>query len=448
MLEELKNLKQNVLRPVVNEGLQFWREKIYRSLSLTFVIFGFLAYVPSVYLAVHLQIWSVTVLDTIVYFLVVSLFLFRQLPYNIRVAGLLIVIYILGLALLLFLGSSGAGLIWLFSFPVWGSILKGYRCSIICIIINIITVIGLGILLKYDLFLKEMMFSYQLDSWTIIAINFICLNGLVSMPISALLDGLETTIEKERIAQEQLKNEQDTLQSRNADLKRINADLDNFVYIASHDLKAPINNIEGLIEVLEMELEQRGDVSNIIQLIRKSTERFKQTILSLTEVTKAQQNEGEDRDENLDINEVFNEVIFSLNDLIEKYSPLVHTSFNLSQINYSRKDLTSILYNLISNAIKYRSPKRPSLVTVSSGLSSDNYFFISVKDNGLGMHGDYQEKIFRMFKRMHDHVEGSGVGLYIIKRIAENHGGRVEVFSEFDKGSVFTVYLKKKTNVL
>jgi signal transduction histidine kinase len=443
MLNELKNLKQNVLRPVIDEGLQFWREKIYHSVSLTFVILGLCAYIPSVYLSIHFNIWPVAILDTLAYLFVVCLFFLKRLPYNIRVAGLLIIVYILGLALLLFLGSGGAGFIWLFSFPVFGSILKGFRCSIICIIINIITVIGLGIFLKYDLFPKGIMFSYQIESWTIVGINFICLNGLVSIPVSALLNGLETTLEKEKDSQEQLKKEQDTLKSRNEDLKKINSDLDSFVYIASHDLKSPVNNIEGLMEVLQMDLQNGKKVDYIIEMIKKSTERFKQTIVALTEVTKAQYNDGESLDEKLDVREIFTEVILGLDALVKKHSSVIETAFEITAIDYSRKDLTSIFYNLLSNAIKYRAPARPSFISVTTGISEDNYCFIAVRDNGLGLQGDYKEKIFRMFKRMHDHVEGSGVGLYIIKRIAENHGGRVEVFSEYNKGSVFTVYLKR-----
>jgi signal transduction histidine kinase len=444
MLDTLKNFKEKVTRPVVNEGLQFWREKIYRSLSLALVILGLLAYIPSVYLSVHFKIWSVAVLDTIVYFIILCLYFFKGLPYKIRVFGLLTTVYILGVALLIFLGSGGAGLVWLFSFPIFGSILKGVRCSIICISINIITIVALGLLLEYGLFPDGAAFSYQIENWTIVGINFICLNGLVSMPIAVLLDGLETTIEKEIKGQAQLKLEQEALQDRNEDLKRINSDLDNFVYIASHDLKAPINNIEGLIDALQRELKENGETAHIIDMIKVSTERFKKTILSLTEVTKAQRTEEEDREEYVNIEEVFSEVVFDLQELIKGQSAQIETSFEVNTIHYFRKDLTSILYNLVSNAIKYRSSERQIVISVASGVSKDNWVFISVKDNGLGMQGNFREKIFRMFTRLHDHVQGSGVGLYIIKRIVEGHGGKVEVSSEVNIGSLFTVYLKRK----
>jgi signal transduction histidine kinase len=444
MLDTLKNLKEKVTRPVVNEGLQFWREKIYSSLSLALVIIGLLAYIPSIYLSVNYKLWSVVILDTIVYLFIVCLFFLKGLPYKIRVFGLLIIVYTLGVGLLLFLGFGGAGLVWLFSFPVFGSILKGVRCSVIAISINALTLLTLGLLLHFDLMPEGTAFSFKIESWTIISINFICLNVLVSMPIAVLLDGLETTIEREMVGQVQLKQEQEALQSRNEDLKRINSDLDNFVYIASHDLKAPINNIEGLVDALQRELKEKGETDHIIDMIRVSTDRFKKTILSLTEVTKAQRNEEEDREQQLNIGEIFREVTFNLHDLIKEQSAQIETSFEVDSIHYFRKDLTSIFYNLLSNAIKYRSSERQLVISVASGIAKDNWVFISVKDNGLGMQGNFKEKIFRMFTRLHDHVQGSGVGLYIIKRIVENHGGRVEVSSEINKGSVFTLYLKKK----
>src|SRR5690606_2835069 len=96
--------------------------------------------------------------------------------------------------------------------------------------------------------------------------------------------------------------------------------------------------------------------------------------------------------------------------------------------------------NLISNAVKYRHQSRSAEVFVST-LFTNEYYVLTVKDNGMGIGESNINKLFTMFKRFHDHVEGSGVGLYIVKRIIDNAGGKIEVESQVDVGTTFRVYL-------
>jgi signal transduction histidine kinase len=103
--------------------------------------------------------------------------------------------------------------------------------------------------------------------------------------------------------------------------------------------------------------------------------------------------------------------------------------------------LRSILYNLLSNGLKYRSPHRQPEIRISAKKAEGDYLLLSVQDNGLGIKGKHKEQVFSMFKRLHNHADGTGVGLYIVKRIVENAGGTVEVESEVDKGLEFRLYL-------
>ena len=113
----------------------------------------------------------------------------------------------------------------------------------------------------------------------------------------------------------------------------------------------------------------------------------------------------------------------------------------VSKINFSRKNIKSILYNLMSNAIKYRSPDRTPEVTVKIE-KIDGKVSLSVKDNGLGLAADKKDKVFAMFKRFHDHVEGSGVGLYIVKRIIDYSKGKIEVDSTLGEGTNYTITIQ------
>jgi signal transduction histidine kinase len=101
-----------------------------------------------------------------------------------------------------------------------------------------------------------------------------------------------------------------------------------------------------------------------------------------------------------------------------------------------------VVYNLLSNALKYRHPDRPPHVRISC-RPQDNYLVLCVQDNGLGLDTGQQAELFTMFRRFHVGIEGSGIGLYMVKKVVENAGGKLEVTSEPGVGSVFSVYFRR-----
>jgi two-component system, sensor histidine kinase and response regulator len=244
---------------------------------------------------------------------------------------------------------------------------------------------------------------------------------------------------------EELSKKNLELEAKNMELLKVNNDLDNFIYTASHDLKAPVSNIEGLVfslvDTLSPESAEDTNVKTIIGMINSSILRFKGTIQDLTEITKIQKG-IEENSAVVDCQEIIDDVKATINELIVESKAKVTISIkDCPSIHFSRKNLNSIIYNLLSNAIKYRSPKRKPEISIKTH-KSDGYIILTVKDNGLGMNLQDKNKIFSMFKRLHDHVEGSGIGLYIVKRIIDNSGGKIEVESVVDKGSTFRVYFK------
>ncbi|WP_242927391.1 sensor histidine kinase [Pontibacter vulgaris] len=235
------------------------------------------------------------------------------------------------------------------------------------------------------------------------------------------------------------------IEAMNKELLAINADLDNFVYSASHDLKAPISNIEGLmnalIDYLPAETLQTDIVKKLIELIHASVDRFKRTVTDLAEVAKIQREAGEDIAQ-VNLADVVDEVILDFESAIAETGARIELNLvQNSVIQFSAKNARSIVYNLISNALKYSSPDRKPNISITSE-EVPGYIGLYVTDNGLGVDKTDQNKMFSMFKRLHDHVEGSGIGLYIVKRIVENAGGYIEVKSEVGKGSTFKIFFK------
>jgi signal transduction histidine kinase len=267
--------------------------------------------------------------------------------------------------------------------------------------------------------------------------------------VSAFLDLYKHKKELEKAHQYVLKANvelEERVKERTKELIKINNDLDNFIYTASHDLKAPISNIEGLMysfyEVLSDESQKSEEVSEIRRMIDESIQRFKNTLIDLTEVAKAQSEIASDNSK-VDLSEMLCEVKLSIKELIDEMGAEIKEDFTrLPIISFSRKNLRSIIYNLVSNAVKYSSPDRKPKIEITS-YKVDDCTILAVSDNGLGIREEDKEKVFGMFKRLHTHVEGTGIGMSIVKKIVENNGGKIELTSELGEGSVFKVFLKQ-----
>ncbi|MGV3589680.1 MAG: sensor histidine kinase [Adhaeribacter sp.] len=254
-------------------------------------------------------------------------------------------------------------------------------------------------------------------------------------------------ITKQKELQDKLaERQQSALEHKNDELQKTNLDLDNFIYTASHDLRSPITNIEALMLLLKDDLVESEALNpgteEILQRVISSVNRLKQTIEDLTEISRLHQNSGENLSaEIINIQEVYEDILADLNYPGEQKACFMQTDFQVHQLQFSRKNFRSILYNLVSNAIKYQSPERDCIVRIHTSLE-EPYVVLSVKDNGLGMNARQQKQLFTMFKRFHDHVEGTGIGLFMVKRIVENAGGKIEVESKQDSGTEFKIYLK------
>ncbi|HET9502891.1 MAG TPA: PAS domain-containing sensor histidine kinase [Hymenobacter sp.] len=256
--------------------------------------------------------------------------------------------------------------------------------------------------------------------------------------------GTYTDIHEQKEALERIDLAQNLLLGNFEELTRVNIDLDNFIYTASHDLKAPITNIEGLVQALVSELPAeaapQSQVALILRLMQDSVERFKHTIEQLTDVSKLQREHGA-AIERVPLAAVVEAVRLDLEPLIQSLNAEVTIDVaECPPLPLSEKNLRSVVYNLLSNALKYHAPERRPQVRLRARCAGQ-HLLLAVQDNGLGLDRAGRQKLFGMFQRLHDHVEGSGIGLYMVKRMVENAGGRIEVKSQLGVGSTFSVYL-------
>lgn len=238
----------------------------------------------------------------------------------------------------------------------------------------------------------------------------------------------------------QVRERTEELEKANYELQQRNSELDRFVYSASHDLSAPLKSILGLINVARLENPQ-SEMVKYLEMMEGSVVKLESFI---DEVIQYSRNSRVPvQNEEIDFKRLISDI---LNDY--RYAP------NFDKINFKiecRDDmkmisdpmrLKIILNNLISNAIKFHrfgNGVQPEVV-ISAKIEGDNYR-IAVQDNGRGIRSEYVEKIFEMFFRATEEVAGSGLGLYILKETVSRLNGTIEVKSELEVGTLFTVLI-------
>lgn len=223
------------------------------------------------------------------------------------------------------------------------------------------------------------------------------------------------------------------------ELETLNAAHETFIYSVSHDLKAPLSNIEGLIEAIRV-WEKDHEHMTLKQMLDRSIGTMKDIINELAEITKIKAGVKANL-ENINFESLLKEVQLVLRDQITSSKAKITADFKIEGIKFSRKYLRSIIYNLLSNAIKYKSPNRVPEILIKT-KKVKGYVIFSIKDNSLGIAKEKQELIFSEFTRVEKNVEGTGIGLYLLKKIVDNEGGKIVVDSKVGKGSEFKVYLK------
>jgi signal transduction histidine kinase len=232
------------------------------------------------------------------------------------------------------------------------------------------------------------------------------------------------------------------LRDANAHLRRTNADLDTFVYTASHDLKSPITNLEGLLlalrDSLPVDVQQQPLIAPLLGLLDNTVSRFRLTIEQLTELIRLQQTPAGPAQPVL-----LGPLVAAVQEDLGAEATVAQAQVETAipeglSVRFAPANLRSIVYNLLSNAFKYRDPARPAQVRVHAERQPTAVVF-TVQDNGLGLSESQQQRLFQAFQRLHTHVEGTGVGLYMIKRLIENAGATITVTSTPGVGSTFTI---------
>lgn len=235
------------------------------------------------------------------------------------------------------------------------------------------------------------------------------------------------------------------LTQTNAELIKYNTELRQFSFTVSHNLRSPVASLLGLVELLDS-TDEKGPDKEVLAYIRSSAHLLDGIINDLNKIIDIRHDIFRIR-QLIPIHKEIGEVIHLFQDKLSKHDIQIKTELGCPEIFSIKPMVHSILYNLISNSIKYRAIDQPLVITVGT-QENNNYYVITVTDNGMGIDlNQHRDSLFQLYKRFHLHTDGKGLGLYLVKLQAESLGGFVDVESEPNKFTRFTVYLRKPLNI-
>jgi two-component system phosphate regulon sensor histidine kinase PhoR len=225
------------------------------------------------------------------------------------------------------------------------------------------------------------------------------------------------------------------------DQEKLISDHETLLDTLSHDIKAPLTNLVVAIDLFKnVSSEDPKQFQSLLKVLENAIRKMQNIINELTD-TRKQEYKYKAEEELLNFEHILEDVRLTITDNILKSGAVIKSEVNVSEITFSRRKLRSIVYNLISNAIKFKSPERKPEIFIKT-KREDNFIIISVKDNGIGIDASKHDAIFSKYFRMQNAIEGSGIGLYLVKEIVNNSGGKILLESQPGKGSEFKVYLK------
>ena len=282
-------------------------------------------------------------------------------------------------------------------------------------------------------------FADNVSSWNSTLV-FIAMLACIAIVIDRFVSENNSYETEQNNYLETLERQQTQIQRQNQDLVNANQDLERFASMASHDLKSPLRNIGSFIGLIRRKIKkyEDNDLNEYLEFVEVSVQQMSHLIQDILEYSKI--GNDEIHAEEVYLENVLSTVKSQLQHYIkERNATIESTSLPIIRANATQMQL--LFQNIIENGIKYNESDAP-LISIYY-FNDDQYHHFSFQDNGIGIAPEFKERVFGMFKRLHNTTEykGTGIGLAICKKIVEHHGGEVELESVVGSGSIFSIKL-------
>ena len=240
------------------------------------------------------------------------------------------------------------------------------------------------------------------------------------------------------------KRVEDTLYEQSEQLTRIKQDLNKFIYNASHELRAPTCNIEGLLNILDSD-KPKEEVQKIAEHLRSSLSTLKEKVDEVCEMANFTHRLEQQAPEKIDLKKLIEDVRYLIRDDAAKNKVRFEMQLDMKEFVFMPSQLHLIVHQLLLNAVNFADPSKESYFRVVARPKDDG-LLLEVTDNGLGISSEQHDQIFELFSKATPTSSGQGLGLYYVKRVVEQAKGTVVVNSRPGEGATFSVYLPQATS--
>lgn len=432
------------------QTIRYWREQIFFILCTGSLWVGTIVYIISMYFAIISNLHFVVILDTFVYILALIIFTVRSIPFQWRVNLFLFILYLLGVGLLISVGKSGAGYPWLFALPVFAGILMSKRGAIILLATNILTLVALYFFIGMDLPENMLIQDYGKEEYIVTVFNFIGINGIITLSLLILIEGLTRSLNREKWIIRSLKKQQRKLVSLKEKAEESERLKSAFLANISHEIRTPLNAIMGFSDLISRDRVPEDNKKKYAEIITTKGEVLLNLINDLIDVSMIESGQLKIRKKKTDPQSIMEELYLSGQQLLHQYEK-DHIDLrnntneqNLSEFHTDPYRLQQILSNLLQNAIKYTTHG-----TIELGCELQNegrQLLFYVKDTGIGIPEEKKAYVFQRFTQLANKdgvTEGTGLGLAISGSLAELLGGTID-FKSDQHGTLFYVILPYK----
>lgn len=421
-----------------NSDLEYLRNEIFLKCLIYIFPSGIIVLFPGTLNAIYLKQYSVLTFSILTYLIMFIITIPVRIPIHIKKIIFTLALFNLGFQLFFRLDFIFLGILYWTIANISIVLLYSKKTTLIIGLLNTLVCIFIGYLIHSNHLIWFKSVSINLDKWIIISVNMLFLNIIVSILINQLISNLQSVIFKEINSSENLKKSNHLLHAKNDELEHM-------TYVASHDLQEPLRMVTSFLTQLEIkykdQLDQRG--KQYIHFAMNGAVKMREVMLEILAFSKIGMDNGQL--EIIQLNELVDEVLWMNRKLIQENNSQIIIE-QLPNMLGHKILLRTLFTNLISNAVKYKSNARISIVKLTCDIEEHDYVF-KIIDNGIGIPDEKKDQIFQLFNRgdvNKNQVQGSGIGLAICKKITLLMNGEISVSSVHNEGCTFTVQLPKQ----
>ena len=444
----IQKLKRIVERNCISENgntktLKYWSDVVFAKSVFILAPLSLLAIIPAVIISLKAETYLLLWFDVFCLMVLICVGYAPLISVKNRKIILILLLFLTAFVLLKELGNFGPGLAYLLCGTFFSLLLFPGKKTSIPFIVTLIFCIFYGFLIHYDFVVIQAIHDDLVMEWIAVSSNILFLSAIFSLIIPFFFSKLEgVLIEKNHLLESVGKTNLELKQSIDL-VKSKNLELEQFAYVASHDLQEPLRMISSFMDKLKQKYSDQLDnkALHYIHFASDGARRMKQIILDLLLYSKS--NKPSDKLDKINLNEVISEYKQLRAKLIAEKNVTI-ISDQLPSLKVYKAPVTQIFNCLIDNAIRYSKENVPSQIEIYAREKKSHWEF-AIKDNGIGIEEVFYDKIFVIFQRLHNRKEsdGTGIGLAVVKRCVQFLGGEIWLESTVGEGTTFYFTISK-----